>query len=639
MTTVDDITLHVAARNGESKRLVIASAGDGQLHRDMLDTNSQHARKRFFQGVAEKTGIAAGELYRRLDGHLVQHADAADDQANVDRAAEDYAEGESSGKPSQATMLVKMADAADVWHTADGDAYATVPVSKHHETWPIRSKGFKRWLCRRFYVSKEKAPSAQALQDALGVIEGKAVFEGVERDVHVRAADHNGGIYLDLCNHNWQAVEITAAGWSVIDNPPVRFRRAKAMGRLPTPIEGGFIGDLRNLVNVRDEDWPLVIAWLLAAVRPIGPYPLLCLHGEQGSAKSSTARVLRSLIDPNSSPLRSEPRDPRDLMIAANNGWVIALDNLSKVPTWLSDALCRLSTGGGFSTRTLYENDEETIFDAQRPVILTGIEELATRGDLLDRSILVNLPTIPESRRMPESEFWAQFDKIHGALFGALLTAISTTIRTLPAVKIANLPRMADFAIWATAGEKAIGLETGEFLRAYTGNREATNELAIDSSIVGKVITEFMATTINWSGTTSELLAELEHVADEKIRRLKAWPQTARTLSGQVKRLAPNLRAAGIDVELGRTNRRRFVTLTRKSPDSCVTSVTSVTDSRKPRVGGDASGPSVTQTAAPVTQETPGSDADDAGDAKIQPHSGAGLTPEEDAAVEDFLRS
>jgi hypothetical protein len=209
---------------------------------------------------------------------------------------------------------------------------------------------------------------------------------------------------------------------------------------LPVPVPGGSMNQLRELINVTEEEWPLVAAWLLSAYRPSGPYPLLCLHGEQGSAKSTTARALRALVDPNTAPVRSEPKEPRDLMIAASNGWVLALDNLSRVPAWLSDALCRMSPGGGFATRQLYSDGEETIFDAQRPVILTGIEELATRGDLVDRSLLVTLPAIPGNRRLTEQEFWPGFHQRQPAILGSLLTAVSTALGVLPAVRLDQLP-------------------------------------------------------------------------------------------------------------------------------------------------------------------------------------------------------
>jgi hypothetical protein len=157
--------------------------------------------------------------------------------------------------------------------------------------------------------------------------------------------------------------------------------------------------------EVEDSTWRLVVAWLLASLRPRGPDPLLALFAEQGSGKSTTGRLLRNLVDPNSAPLQSEHRDPRDLMIGANNSWCLAYDNLSVVPAWLSDALCRLSTGGGFAARELYTDQDDIIFDAMRPVMLTSIEEVATRSDLLDRCLIVWLPAIPEEgRRREEGE-------------------------------------------------------------------------------------------------------------------------------------------------------------------------------------------------------------------------------------------
>src|SRR5207253_9109386 len=187
----------------------------------------------------------------------------------------------------------------------------------------------------------------------------------------------------DLADKDWRAVEVTGRGWRIVANPPVRFIRPRGLLPLSQPASGGCVAELRDYLNVSsDAAWQLAVAWLVAAFFPHGPYPVLALHGEQGSAKSTMARLLRSLIDPNAAPLRSEPREARDLIISATNGWLVALDNLSHLPPWLSDALCRLSTGGGFATRELYTDSEEVIFDAQRPVILTGIEEVATRSDL-----------------------------------------------------------------------------------------------------------------------------------------------------------------------------------------------------------------------------------------------------------------
>src|SRR5262249_23568830 len=191
--------------------------------------------------------------------------------------------------------------------------------------------------------------------------------------------------------------------------------------RLPERARGGTIDRLGDFANVEAAELLLLIAWLAAALRPSGPYPVLVLIGEQGSAKSTLARLARLLLDPHVSPLRCEPKESRDLMVGAVNGWILALDNLSSIPSWLSEAVCRLSTGGGFATRTLYSNDEETFLDATRPVILTGITDFVNRGDLVDRCLFLHLAVIPEENRRTEEEFWAAVHATLPQLFGALL--------------------------------------------------------------------------------------------------------------------------------------------------------------------------------------------------------------------------
>jgi hypothetical protein len=203
---------------------------------------------------------------------------------------------------------------------------------------------------------------------------------------------------------------------------------------------------LRQLLNVRtDEDFRLLIAWLIGALNPDGPYPVLALQGEQGSAKSTTVRVLRSVVDPAVEPLRAPPRDERDLAIAASGNWTPALDNLSGVKPWLSDALCRLATGGGFATRELYSDDREVLFSAKRPVILNGIDSLAVAGDLRDRSLIIELPPISPEKKRTERVFYRDLEKARPKVLGALLNAVSAALRTLERVELEELPRMADF--------------------------------------------------------------------------------------------------------------------------------------------------------------------------------------------------
>jgi len=324
----------------------------------------------------------------------------------------DDAIGKESGETderalTQADILIRLAQTAELFHTADGAGFADLDIRGHRETWPIRAKGFRRWLAGSFFEETGGAPSSEALQSTLNVIEAKAHFGAPERQVHIRVAGRDGRLYLDLCNEAWQAVEIDAAGWRVIDGPPVRFRRTSGMKSLPIPAHGGSISKLRSFLNVRNEaDFVLVVAWMLAVLRNRGPYPLIVLSGEQGTAKSTFSAILRALLDPNTAPLRALPREDRDLFIAASNGHVLAFDNVSGLPAWISDTLCRLATGGGFAVRQLYSDQDEVLFNAARPVMLNGIEDIVTRPDLADRALFIALEPIPENRRRSEQELW-----------------------------------------------------------------------------------------------------------------------------------------------------------------------------------------------------------------------------------------
>jgi hypothetical protein len=296
--------------------------------------------------------------------------------------------------------------------------------------------------------ARAASPFSSAVRQALNVIEAKAQFPAPERTVHIRVAGLGDRLYLDLCDDTWRAVEIDAAGWRIIEKPPVRFRRAAGMLRLPAPLPGGSIHALRPFLNVgSDSDFVLAASWSLAALRNRGPYPVLGISGEQGTAKSTFCKILRALVDPNTAPLRALPREDRDLFIAATNSQVVAFDNVSSLPLWLSDTLCRLATGGGFATRQLHTDQDEVLFDVQRPVILNGIEEMVDRPDLADRSILLTLEPIPEHRRRPEDELWKAFEVARPRIIGALLDMTAHGLKELPNTRLVGFPRMADFAL------------------------------------------------------------------------------------------------------------------------------------------------------------------------------------------------
>lgn len=516
----------------------------------LLDLRRKHPRRfEETRSLLKKSGVRVGELDRTLD-----------------RYDEDRGEGVGGGsRRSQADVLVEIAlESATVFHDPDHVGYADVEIEEHREAWAIRATGFRRWLIRSFLNVENKAPNADALQCALNTLEAIASRDGEERIVSVRVAEHDGRLYLDLADERWRAIEITTHGWSVTEEPPVRFIRTRGTRSLPEPVRGSSIDELRQFVNVKhDEDFILVVAWLLGTLRGRGPYPALVLNGEQGSAKSTLARLLRSVVDPREPELRALPREERDLFIAVKSSHVIAFDNISRIPDWLSDAFCRVASGSGFATRTLYSNDEETFFSGARPLLLNGIEELIARPDLADRSVMLTLDPIPHEARRMESELQANFNQMRPRILGALLDAASCGLRELPGAQLDRLPRMADFAVWAVACEPALPWSQGSFLVAYDGNRRGAIEGVLESDPAATIVLALMAGREEWRGVAKDLLRELGSLAGEDQTRKRDWPTSPKALANRMRRAAPFLRELGIEVSFSRTGRAREITISR----------------------------------------------------------------------------
>ena len=389
------------------------------------------------------------------------------------------------------------------------------------------------------------------------------------RRVYVRVGEHEGKRYLDLADETWRAVEIDGEGWRVVDNPPVRFRRVKGMLLLPVPVKGGSVDILRSFVNVkRDTDFVLLVSWLLAALRDCGPYPILKVWGEPGSAKSTMVDVLRALIDPQKGSRRRFPREDRDLFIAASNAHVLSYDNISHVPDWLSDSLCALSTGASYATRTLFTNHDEEIFEATRPVILNGVENFIMKHDLADRTIVLELKPIPDGSRRLESKLKADFEAARPQILGALFDAMAHGIHMLPETQSEDWPRMADFAHWVAACEGALWPK-GTFRDAYASNRRNATQAAIDDDPVASAVRDLVTKEGDWEGTTSELLTALSDLVGERQAKAKGWPTEPRALTSRLQTAKASLRRFGIDIRSGKRvarGRRLSITYTPAAP-------------------------------------------------------------------------
>jgi hypothetical protein len=346
---------------------------------------------------------------------------------------------------------------------------------------------------------------------------------------------------------------------------------------LPLPVlqGGGSIEELASFLNLPSRnDFVLVVAWLLATLRAGGPYPVLAISGEQGSAKTVLSKLLKDLVDPYVAPVRALVREERDLVIAANNSHVLAFDNLSGLPHALSDAFCRLATGASFGLRQLYTDADEVLFQAARPILLNGIDDVIGRSDLADRALFLTLPPIADRRRRVERQLWREFEIARPRILGSLLDAAAHGLRNVADIHLEELPRMADFALWATACETAFW-PAGTFTQAYQANRRAAIEDLIDTDPVAAWVRQIVANRSTWTGSASDLLRAGAALAGPGLPRgAAAWPKSPRELAGRLRRAQTFLRVLGIHIAFGREGRAgtRVIRI-RTRPENTVSTV------------------------------------------------------------------
>ena len=458
-------------------------------------------------------------------------------------------EGEQHDSPQDMVLAVARQHATYA-HTAEGAGVALIEIEGRQEVHMLNSTGFDRWLRGQVYAAHKVGIADPAMKTAIATLGAVGTFEGPEVQTHLRCAKLDDAYYLDLCDDGWRAVRIAAGEWSLLDRSPVHFVRTAGARPLPQPGARGNVNLLWKHLNVPKDARPLVLAWLIDAMRPDTPYPVLELAGEMGSSKSTTQRRLRALIDPVAVPLRGAPKCVEDIHIAAANAQVCSFENLSSLSQDMQDALCILSTGGGYATRQLYTNGEEHVITSKRPVMLNGINGVATAPDLIERVITIELPTIAAGKRQDEQTMEAAWLRDYPSIFTGLLTLFAETLEMLPKVEIPEgmQKRMLDYQRLGEAVCMALGGKAGEFSQRLDSMHGDSLARGLESYgvAVGIQILAARPEGREWEGTYLQLLTELNRMPE--IDRSN-WPRSPRHLSGQVKRIAPGLRRAGVRIE------------------------------------------------------------------------------------------
>jgi putative DNA primase/helicase len=446
-----------------------------------------------------------------------------------------------------ADQLVAIAKDVHLFHDDQGETFATYESNGHFETAAVESRSFGKWLAAKYYRLFKRAVPQQAMKTACEQLSAMALFDGPKKNVFLRTARIGDVVLVDLCNDGWQAVEITAHGWTITDTPLVPFVRRQGMRSLPTPVHGwDSIDPLFDLLHIEKlDDRILITAWLVNSIILSSSYPILCTTGEQGSGKTTLCRGCQRTVDPHQIEGRSPPRNEEDIAVAAKSAHVLIYENLSHITQQISDAFCRVATGAGFAARKLYTNDEERQLSFCRPLIINGIDDLATRSDLADRVVHIHLHPIPKSQRQTEAKLWRDFEAMHGRLLGALLTLVYRVMAT-PDLDI-QLERMAEFTQIGAKTALALGRQPHEFLDAYRRNRDASSMTALESSAVGPVLRR-MLNTGSIRRPIGSLLHDLQTAAHQHEQRHPDWPKHPRALGNELRRLSPNFARIGITV-------------------------------------------------------------------------------------------
>jgi hypothetical protein len=447
---------------------------------------------------------------------------------------------------TRATVLVELAEQQFRFGCdLDGRPFA-VELRGPNVALPMRGTGgLRSVLAQTYYAAYGQAPGQNPLSEALLVIEGLAMLKHRE-PVALRMGRHGDSLVIDLARPDGRAVVIGPSGWSVAERSPILFRKSEVIGELPIPVSGGTFAGLRGLLNVTDADWPVLVACLVAALFPDLAHPIVAFNGEQGTSKTTASRMFIRIFDGADADVQAVPRNIGDWAVVASASWSVGLDNVSKIDPWLSDALCRASTGARTLKRALYSDDGVSVLRIRRVVVLNGIDPVISGGDLAERLVRFDLEPITE--RVTDEELSTCFDALHAKALGALCDLAGRVLARLPGVVVPNPPRMVSFARVLAVVDAELGTDGITRYREMVADQlAATAEASTLGQVLERMITE------DWEGPAGELLTFLRtdgHLGRDDL------PKTPRGLTSELKRSAPGLRARGWRVNRGRGHER-----------------------------------------------------------------------------------
>lgn len=426
--------------------------------------------------------------------------------------------------------------------------------AKGQHTYYLTSRSAQLKLTEIIYKKLGRTVTAQTFKEVLSALQAVAIFDGEKKKVHLRIARHGNTVVLNLANEQGQVVVIDKDGARITTDSPVAFINSPNMAPIPAPQDddGTAILEFQKLFNLRDDLFHRIIAFMINVMKPEGPYLMLMVEGEQGSGKSELSRTIKMLVDPSHAAKLRMPSNERDLMIIAKDAHLMVFDNISGLKRDMSDSFCSLLTGGGYGARKLYTDDELQIFFETRPLLINGITDIANRPDLLERSLSLRLPTMPEGQRKTEEELRRRLEELRPEILGFLCKALSCALRNFDNVETPTSVRMADAAKWLVAAEPALGVPEGTMLNVIISSQ---NDIVIESMYKNSLAIALIncIETNAFEGHVAELFTIIQ-----EYREKTDWtfPKTASHLSNNLRQLRPALEKIGVIVEFGVRDRK-----------------------------------------------------------------------------------
>lgn len=477
-------------------------------------------------------------------------------------------EGDEEKNKTQAIQVFRLAsEAGAIFFHDQFNVGHLAPKGNGSQVFKVRSRACENWLAHLYWKSTESVLNTTTLSSIIQMLEARAIFEGPQYRLHTRIAKHNDSIWYDL--GDGRSVKINSYNWEIVEDSPILFRRFPHQKSQAEPKQNGDIKKLLDFVNLSYADsngslspeQKLLLCWTVFSFIPDLPHPAPILAGPQGSNKSTFQKVLKELIDPSSVQAQTSPKGVDDFIQTSSHHWFLVLDNVSHLSESLSDTICRVITGGGFSKRELYSDDSDIIYDFKHIIGINGINLVVEKADLLDRSLIFNLKRT--NNFTTEKIFWSKFEERKQYILGGIFDVLVQTLRLISTTPEPNEQfRMADFAHHGAVIAEALGFKSDDFINAYKTNISKQNQEVLDASPVGVALIKFMAGKDQWQGTPTELLTELEALAEglHINQHHRSWPKDARTVWRRISDILPNLESEGIKAERGK-DKERFVLL------------------------------------------------------------------------------